>query len=215
MKSVLLIGLGRFGKHIAIKLSERNQEVMAVDKEEKRVEAILPYATNAVIGDSTDENFMSTLGVSNYDVCIVTIDDDFQASLETTSLLKELGAKKVVARAVRDVHEKFLLRNGADEVVYLEKELASWMAIRYTSNHVFDYIELDNEHSIFEVEAPAAWLGKSIGQIDVRKMHNINIMGIKRNGNLKLSVTPETLLDGGETLLVLGTNKAIQRCFHI
>ena len=188
---------------------------MAVDKEEKRVDAILPYATNAVIGDSTDENFMSTLGVSNYDVCIVTIDDDFQASLETTSLLKELGAKKVVARAVRDVHEKFLLRNGADEVVYLEKELASWISIRYTSNHVFDYIELDNEHSIFEVEAPTSWLGKSIGQIDVRKMHNINIMGIKRNGNLKLSVTPETLLDGGETLLVLGTNKAIQKCFHI
>ena len=118
MKSVLLIGLGRFGRHIALKLNEMNHQVMAVDINEDRVNAVLPYTTNAQIGDATREDFLESLGVNNFDVCIVAIGDDFQSSLETTSLLKELGAKYVVSRAARDVHAKFLLRNGADEIVY-------------------------------------------------------------------------------------------------
>lgn len=121
MKSVLLIGLGRFGRHIAMKLDELHHQVMVVDKEERRVEAVLPYVTNAQIGDGTNENFLCSLGVRNFDVCIVAIGDNFQNSLETTSLLKELGAKMVVSRVARDVHAKFLLRNGADEVVYPER----------------------------------------------------------------------------------------------
>ena len=123
MKSVLLIGLGRFGKHIAVKLHELSHEVMAVDIVEERVEEVLPYVTEAQIGDSTKEEFLRTLGVRNYDVCIVTIGNNFQASLETTSLLKELGGKMVVARASQDVQAKFLRRVGADEVVYPEKQL--------------------------------------------------------------------------------------------
>ena len=142
MKSVLLIGLGRFGRHIAMKLDELHHEVMAVDLKENRVTAVLPYVGNAQIGDATNEDFLRSLGVRNFDVCIVAIGDNFQNSLETTSLLKELGAKMVVSRAARDVHAKFLLRNGADEVVYPEKQLASWTAIRYSSDHIFDYIEL-------------------------------------------------------------------------
>ena len=130
MKSILLIGLGRFGKHVAIKLNKLGHQVMAVDSSEERVSDVLPFVTNAIIGDSTNEAFLSSLGVGNFDVCIVTIGSDFQSSLETTSLLKELGAKMVVSRASRDVHEKFLLRNGADEVVYPEKQLASWTALR-------------------------------------------------------------------------------------
>ena len=113
-KSILLIGLGRFGRHVAMKLDELHHEIMAVDKEERRVEAALPYVTNAQIGDATNEAFLSSLGVSNFDVCIVAIGDNFQSSLETTSLLKELGAKLVISRAERDVQEKFLLRNGAE-----------------------------------------------------------------------------------------------------
>ena len=143
MKSVLLIGLGRFGRHIAMKLNELNHQVMAVDKQESRVDEILPYVTNAQIGDGTNIEFLRSLGVRNFDVCIVAIGDDFQSSLETTSFLKELGAKKIVSRAARDVHAKFLLRNGADEIVYPEKQLANWTAIRYSSDHIFDYIELD------------------------------------------------------------------------
>ncbi|MDE6148973.1 MAG: TrkA family potassium uptake protein [Ruminococcus sp.] len=215
MKTILLIGLGRFGRHIAKKLQEFKHEVMAIDKCEDRVNSALPYVTDAQIGDCTSEEFMSTLGVRNFDVCIVTIGDNFQNSLETTSLLKELGAKLVVSRASSDVHEKFLLRNGADEIIYPEKQLASWTAIRYTSDHISDYIELNENYSIFEISIPKDWAGKTIGKLDIRKKHNINILGIKLNGQLNLNVNTDSVLSDNETLLVLGRNKDIQKCFHI
>ena len=215
MKSILLIGLGRFGKHIARKLHELNHEVMAIDKDEEKVEEVLPYVTNAQIGDSMNEAFLRSLGVGNYDVCIVAIGNDFQGSLETTSLLKELGAKMVVSRAARDVQAKFLLRNGADEIVYPEKQLATWTAIRYSSDHIFDYIELNDEYAIFEIEVPENWIGHSVGEINIRKKYNINIMAIKREGNMGLTITPDTRFERGEALLVLGNYKDIQKCFHI
>ncbi|MDD6484496.1 MAG: TrkA family potassium uptake protein [Clostridiales bacterium] len=215
MKSILLIGLGRFGRHVAKKLSELNHQVMAIDKCEDRVDAVLHLVTNAQIGDSTNEDFMSSLGVRNYDVCIVAIGDDFQSSLETTSLLKELGAQLVVSRAARDVHAKFLLRNGADEIVYPEKQLATWTAIRYSSEHIFDYIELDDEYAIFEIEVPKPWTGKTIGALDIRRKYNINIMAVKRNGRLDMNITPDTVLTAPDTMLVLGNEKEIHKCFHI
>ena len=215
MKTILLIGLGRFGKHIAMKLHELNHEVMAIDKQEDRVEEVLPYVTNAQIGDSMNEAFLKSLGVGNYDVCIVTIGNDFQSSLETTSLLKELGAKLVISRAARDVHAKFLLRNGADEIVYPEKQLANWTAIRCSSDHIFNYIELENDYAIFEIALPEAWNGRTVGEINIRQKYNINIMAIKRKGKMELTITPDTRFNGNETLLVLGNNKDIQKCFHI
>lgn len=215
MKSILLIGLGRFGRHIAMHLNERNHQVMAVDHVEERVDAVLPYVTNAQIGDSTNAAFLESLGIRNFDVCIVAIGNDFQSSLETTSLLKELGAKLVVSRAARDVQAKFLLRNGADEVVYPEKQLAKWTAIRYSADHILDYIELDEEHAIFEIPVPEDWAGQTIGQIDIRKKYNINIMGIKKNGKLELSITPDMVLESKSAMLVLGRNRDIQKCFRI
>lgn len=215
MKSILLIGLGRFGRHIAIKLDELNHQVMAVDNNESRVEAVLPYVRNAQIGDATNEDFIRSLGVRNFDVCIVAIGDNFQSSLETTSLLKELGAKMVVSRAARDVHAKFLLRNGADEVVYPEKQLASWTAIRYSADHIFDYVELDEEHGIFEISTPDAWIGKTVGELDIRKKYNVNIMALRCNGVLDMNIASETLLGDDQTMLVLGNIKNIQKQFHI
>ena len=215
MKSILLIGLGRFGRHIAIKLDELNHQVMAVDNNESRVEAVLPYVRNAQIGDATNEDFIRSLGVRNFDVCIVAIGDNFQSSLETTSLLKELGAKMVVSRAARDVHAKFLLRNGADEVVYPEKQLASWTAIRYSADHIFDYVELDEEHGIFEISIPDAWIGKTVGELDIRKEYNVNIMALRCNGALDMNISSETPLGDDQTMLVLGNIKNIQKQFHI
>ena len=215
MKSILLIGLGRFGKHVALHLNQLGHEVMAVDTDEERINEVLPYVTNAQIGDSTNQGFLKSLGIGNYDVCIVTIAKDFQNSLETTSLLKELGAKMVVSRAERDVQVKFLLRNGADEVVYPEKQIARWTAIRYTADHVLDYISVDDSHAIFEVEVPKDWVGKSIGQIDVRKKYSINILAIKRNGKMSITFSPETVLEEDISLLVLGEYKTLQKCFHI
>ena len=215
MKAILLIGLGRFGSHIAMHLHQLGHQVMAVDNVEERVDAVLPFVTRAQIGDSTNADFLESLGIRDYDVCIVAIGNDFQSSLETTSLLKELGGKLVVSRAARDVQAKFLLRNGADEVVYPEKQLAKWTAIRYSADHILDYIELDGDHAIFEVQVPQNWIGRTIGQIDIRKKYSVNIMGIKKDGKLELTISPDIVLEAGETMLVLGRNKDLQKCFRI
>ena len=214
MKSILVIGLGRFGRHVAMKLEEMHHQVMAVDKEERRVDTVMPFVTNAQIGDAVNEDFLRSLGVRNFDVCIVAIGDDFQNSLEATSLLKELGAKMVVSRAARDVQAKFLLRNGADEVVYPEKQLANWTAIRYSADHILDYIELDEEHAIFEMSIPKGWTEKTIGQLDIRNKYNINIMALKTNGVMNLKISADTCLPEDSTMLVLGEIKHIQKCFH-
>ena len=215
MKNILLIGVGRFGRHIAAQLAQLGHQVMAVDTDEERINEVMPFVTNAQIGDSTNAAFLRSLGVGNFDVCMVTISGNFQNSLETTSLLKELGAKCVVSRAERDVQAKFLLRNGADHVVYPEKQVAKWAAIRYSSNHIFDYIEIDDQHAIFEVEVPESWVGRSIGEMDVRRRFGINILGVKRAGKTDVSVTSETVLAKDETILALGEYKAMQKCFRI
>lgn len=214
-KSILLIGLGRFGKHIAMNLSQLHHEVLAIDHREERVEEILPYVASAQIGDSTNEEFLKTLGIRNFDVCIVAIGNDFQSSLETTSLLKELGAPMVVARAARDVQAKFLLRNGADEVVYPEKQLARWTAIRYSADHILDYIELYGDYAIFEVTVPENWINKRIEEIDIRRKYNINILALKKNGNIDFATTPDIVLSEDSTMMILGQYKDIQKCFHI
>ena len=212
MKNILLIGLGRFGRHIALQLNKLGHEVMAVDINEERVNESLTIVTNAQIGDSTNTEFLRSLGIGNFDVCIVTIGGNFQNSLETTSLLKELGAKLVVSRAERDVQEKFLLRNGADEVIYPEKQVANWAAIRYTADHIRDYIEV---HAIFEVEVPEGWIGKTVGELDIRRKYSINIMATKENGKINMAVSPETVFTDKITLLVLGAYKELQKCFRI
>ena len=215
MKSVLLIGLGRFGRHLAMQLNELGHQVMAVDKDEERVNECMPFVTNAQIGDSTNAEFLRSLGIGNFDVCFVTISGNFQNSLETTSLLKELGANYVVSRAERDVQAKFLLRNGADAVAYPEKQLAKWAAIRYTANHIFSYIELDEQHAIIEVAVPEDWQGRSIGELDIRRKYGVNILGVKRNGKTDVNISPEIILDGSLTLLVLGENKALKKQFRL
>ena len=214
-KSVLLIGLGRFGEYIAMKLHELGHEIMAVDENEKRINDAMPYVTNGQIGDSTNEALLKSLGVKNYDVCIVTIGGDFQSSLETTCLLKELGAQKVVSRAEQDVQAKFLLRNGADEIIYPEKQLATWAAIRYSSDNILDYIELGDSCSIFEVFVPQTWIGKTVIEIDIRRKYNVNIIATKKNGKINAVVTADTVLSADESLLVLGEYKAIRKCFDI
>lgn len=215
MKTILLIGLGRFGKHLAKELSQLGHEIMAIDKEEKRVDDVLPYVTKAQIGDSTNAEFLRSLGIPGYDICYVAIANDFQSSLETTSLLKELGAKFVVSRAERDIQAKFLSRNGADEVVYPEQQVARWAAIRYSSSHILDYVELDEENGLYEVPVPENWVGETIGELDIRKKYNITIIGIKESGRIKMSINSETRLLQTYSLLVLGEYRAIQKCFRL
>ena len=213
MKSVLLIGLGRFGQNVASKLNELGHEIMAVDRNEERVESILPIVTNAQIGDSSNPDFLRTLGVGNFDVCIVAIAHDFQSSIETTTLLKDMGAKLVVARAESDVQQRILLRNGADQVVFPEAQMARWTAIRYSSDYILDYIPLDNQYSFFEVKIPTRWVGKTIGALDIRRTNGINIMALKRNGRLDMNISAATVLPDDCTMLVLGKTNELLRSF--
>lgn len=198
-----------------MKLNDLNHQVMAIDNAEECVNAILPYVTNAQIGDSTNAAFMASLGIRDYDVCIVAIGDNFQNSLETTCLLKELGAKKVIARASKEMQEKLLLRNGADEVVYPEKQLANWTATRCASENILDYTEIDDEFAIYELTVPAHWHGRTVLEMDIRKKYGINILGIRTGGKLNMNILPDTLLNRNTSILVLGREKAVQKCFHL
>ena len=211
MKSVLLIGLGRFGRHMAMKLQELHHEVLAIDSDEQRVNDALDLVTNAQIGDSTNEQFIASLGVRNFDLCVVAIGDDFQSSLETTALLKEHGAPFVLSRAARDVHAKFLLRNGADDVIYPERQMASWAAVRYSADHIFDYIELTDDHSIFETAVPASWVGKTIVELAVRQKYHINVLATKHDGKLEPLPGPAHCFQADETIFILGSNREAQR----
>ena len=215
MKTVLIIGMGRFGKHIAEKLNEMNHQVMAVDRNEQRINSVLPIVTDAQIGDAQSKEFLRSLGVDNYDVCFVCIGDDFQSSLVVTSNLKELGARKVIARASMEVQRKFLLRNGADDVVYPEKQLAVWTAIRHTSDHVLDYIALDEEYAIYDLSVPPDWSGKTVGGLDIRKRFNLNVLAVREKGKPSVAVNSETQLREEQTILVLGKWKDVQKCFRI
>ena len=213
MKSILLIGLGRFGRNIAIQLTQLGHDVLGIDHDEDRVNNALEFVTDAQIGNSTNEAYLRSLGINNFDVCFVTISNDFQSSLETTYLLKELGAKFVVARAERDGQELFLLRNGADKVVYPEKQIARWAAIRYSSDHLLEYIQLDDTHSIYEVTIPDEWIGKTILQLDVRRKYELTIIGIRENDVMSFIVRPDTVLKKDMSLLVLGEYKKLKKCF--
>lgn len=212
MKSVLIIGAGQFGIHIAKRMTQLRCEIMAIDSNEERINTILPFVTNAQIGDSTNADFMSSLGIPDYDVCIVTISDSFQDSLETTALLKDLGAKKVISRAQNDVQEKFLLRNGADETVYPEKQTAIRLAIKEASDDILDVFHLDHDLNIYEVRVPKAWYNKSIAELDIRKKHNLNIIAVRIEDQLILP-TPDMVLNADDAMLILGNMKDIQKAF--
>ena len=214
MTTVLIIGVGQFGSHIAKRMEELRCEVMAVDINEECINEIMPYVTNAMIGDGTDEKFLRSLGIGNFDVCIVALGGLFQTSLETTSLLKELGAKTVVSRATNDVQMKFLLRNGVDEVVYPEKQMALRIATKYASESILDFIQLDNHYSIYEMRVPREWFNKTLAQVDVRKKYRLNILTIKRNEEVFIPAA-DTVFMVDDIAFMIGELQDIQKCFRI
>ena len=215
MKSILVIGIGRFGYHLIDQLNKAGDEILAVDLSEERLEPVMNMVTSSLIGDSTNEAFVKSLGVESFDVCVVAIGDRFQASLETTSLLKECGAKYVVARASRSVHEKFLLRNGADSVIFPERQLAEWSAIRYCSGRVVDYLEYPGDYSIFEVKVPKEWIGKSLVDLGIRNKLHLNILSIRRKGEPILEFPADLVFEEGDTVTVFGADKDLKKHLSI
>ena len=211
MKSILIIGMGRFGRHLCKNLSQLGNQVMIVDEKEENLEEMLPYVVSAKIGDCTNENVLKSLGISNFDLCFVCIGTNFQSSLEITSLVKELGGRHVVSKANRDIHAKFLLRNGAEEVIYPDRDIAEKLAVRYSANHVFDYIELTEEYSIYEIPPLPEWTGKTIKELDIRNRYGIHILGTKANGKAKLMPGASYVICQEEHLMVIGKKEDVDR----
>jgi trk system potassium uptake protein TrkA len=211
MKSILIIGLGRFGHHLCMNLIEQGNDVMVVDEKEEYIEDLVPYVTSARVGDCTNPEVLKSLGIGNFDLCFVCIGTNFQSSLEITSMLKELGARYVISKANRDIHAKFLLRNGADEVIYPDRDIAEKLAVKWSANHVFDYIELSDDCSIYEIPPCKSWIGKSIRQVDARAKYRVNILGAKCGEKLNMLPGADYVFCEEEHLMVLGRNEDVTR----
>ena len=211
MKTILIIGLGRFGRHMAKKLIDEGNDVLAVEKDEARANNAAGFISNIQIGDASDEKFIESLGVDNFDICVVAIGDDFQHSLEITVLLKDMGAKFVIARASRDVHRKLLLRSGADHVVYAEREMAERPAVKYGARNIFDYIGLTGDVAIYEIAVPSQWIGKSIIEKSIRSKYNISILATKKEDEIFPLPSPDHVFSADETLMVMGRDEDIKR----
>lgn len=209
MKSILIIGMGAFGSHLAIKMSNLKNDVMVVDKNAAVIEDISSLVTDAQIGDCTKEDVLKALGVNNFDICFVTIGDTFQASLEITSLLKDLGAKYVISKASRDIQAKFLLRNGADEVVYPDKDMAEKLATRCSSKNMLDFFSITDEYSIFEMPIKQNWVGNSIEKINVRKKYHINILLIKNGDNIMTFPKADYIFKNDDQIIILGRSEDV------
>ena len=203
MKSVLIVGLGSFGKFAAHKYTELGCEVMVVDMCEDLVNEMAPYVTSAQIADCTKPEVLRALGVRDFDICLVAIGDNFQSSLEITSQLKECGAKFVISKAIREIQEKFLLRNGADMVVYPDKGMAERLAIKTTADNVLDFFDLTESISIYEIAVPKSWTGKSIIALDVRRKYNVSIVAF-RTGETVSVAKAEHVFESGENIIVIG-----------
>lgn len=211
MKSVLIIGMGRFGHHLCQRMVELGNEVMIVDEDEDRIHDMLPLVLNAQIGDCTSPEVLRELGVGNFDVCFVCIGTNFQSSLEITSQLKEMGAKYVVSKATRDIQAKFLLRNGADEVVYPERDIAVETAVRFSANHVFDYVGLTEEYSMYEIPPMSEWVGKTIREVDFRVKYHVNIIGTKKDGQVNFMPPADHIFKEDEHLMVIGKKEDVDK----
>ena len=209
MKSVLLIGMGQFGQLLGEKLMKLGNEVMIVDKDENTINALAPKYTNAVITNCINPDNVKSLDVPSFDACVVTIADDFQSSLEITSILKDLGAKYVVSKANTDIQRKFLFRVGADQVIYPNRDMAEKLAVRLNAQNVYDYIELDAKYSIFELAVPDKWIGKTIREANPRAVYDLNILTIKKNNKIMPTPTPDTVFEEGDKMVVFGDTEKI------
>ena len=207
MRSILIIGLGRFGRHLATSLADLGNELLVIDKNEAVVNKIAPYVTSAQIGDCTDEIVLKDLGVANFDLCFVCISNDLESSLVITMTLKELGAHKVVTKVNQDLHAKFLLQNGADDVIYPERDMAIRTAMKYSAQNAFDYIELSKHYGIFEIAAPKSWIGRSLTEINVRKKYHVNVIAYKCRDQIMPLDKEEYYFSEDQHLIVAGDKK--------
>ena len=211
MKSFLIIGMGSFGHHLCRALAEQRCEVMIVDQESAALEDMLPYVVSARVGDCTNEDVLRSFSVESFDACFVCMGSNVLSSLQVTSLLKELGARKVFSKADDDVQAKFLLRNGADEIIYPERELAVSIAVSESSDSIFDCFRLTAEHSIFELQPLPKWIGKSLRDLNFRAKYNMTVIAIKKDNQIIPNLHPDYIFRAEEHLLLLGSREDIDK----
>jgi len=210
-KQFVIIGCGRFGSSVAKKLHELGSEVMAVDSSEETIQSIADSVTHAVQADATDENALKAMGIRNFDVAVITIGANIQASIMVTLMVKELGIKHIVAKAQNEMHAKVLYKIGADRVVFPEREMGVRVAKNLVSNKILDYIELSQDYTIAEVTPLKAWVGKSLLELNIRSQHGINVIAIKNQDGININVGPNELITEHDILVVIGHNDDIRK----
>ena len=217
MKSFLVIGLGRFGTAVARELTAQGQEVLAIDENAEDVQRIADDVTQAVQGDAQEESVLRSVGARNFDCCIVAVGTDIEASILITVMLKELGAKQVVCKALSALHARVLERVGADRVIQPEKEMGQRLAQHLGRTNVVDFIGLSDEFSILEIKTPKSWVGKSLGQLGVRAKYDVNVLGIRHGegGHVDVTPRPDDCIAENDLLLSLGTNNKVNKVVEL
>ncbi|MCH5278876.1 MAG: TrkA family potassium uptake protein [Christensenellaceae bacterium] len=211
MKSFLVIGAGKFGHFVCQGLNAAGCDVMIVDEDESKLSDMLSYVSSAKIGDCTRKSVLMTFGVEDFDAAIVCIPEDFQDSLQTVDLLKELGAQYVVAVASTEVQAKFLRKNGADEIIFPDRDIAKRLAVSISNDSVFDFINLSDEYAIYEISAPKRWLKRSIIEINVQKNYKVNIVVVKSPKGTMAMPDAKYVFNERDHLMVLGRKGDIEK----
>lgn len=209
MKSVLIIGMGRMGRHLASKMQQLGNDVMIADINRDIIDALSDRFTDSSICDCTNEAVIESLGVDNFDICFVTIGEDFQASLVVTSLLKKHGARMIVAKTNQDIQAELLRKIGADEIVYPEVEIAEKLAVRYNANNIFDFVPLTAEYSMYEIPVLPAWVGHTLLELNIRRKYQINIIAVKSGSTLNPNVAADYCFRAGDHVIVIGSSNEV------
>lgn len=213
MTSFAVIGLGRFGISLSKRLAELGNEVLAIDDTMESVQDISDFVTQAVEADIMDENVLRSLGITDFDCVIVTVSKDVEVNILVTSMLKSMGVKYVVSKAVSELHARVLKQVGADKIVFPDKDMAVKLAQSLTASSVLDFIELSDKYAIVEVEIPASWIGKSLRQLNVRAVYGITVVALKNHKTDSIDVTPDSdyQFREGDILVVIGSNEDINK----
>lgn len=211
LKTFVVIGLGRFGSSLATTISRMGHDVLAIDRDEKKVENIVEYVTHAVQADATDEHALRELGMRNFDVVVVAIGQDIQTSILVTVTLKEMNVSKVVAKAQTALHGKVLSRIGADKVVYPERDMGERVARALVSDSIMEHINLSPEYSIVELQTPNKFINKSLLQIGFRNKLGITVLAIRRGDEIIISPGANTKIEDNDILVTIGRNDNLER----
>ena len=210
-KAFLIIGAGTFGRHLCRCMAAQGAELMVVDQNPARLEELLPLSVSAKIGDCTNPEVLRSFGGPDFDTCFVCVGESFENSLVITDLLREQGARKIYSEATRDMQEKFLRLGGADHVIFPEKDIAYRLAVSESWDSIFDYISLNGDYGIFEIAAPAAWVGRDLRQLDIRGTCNLTVLAYKQEGKVYPILDPAYTFTADRHVLVMGHIEDVRR----